>query len=217
MDAEVAKPDVLVIGGGRFGCLAIQRLPGRVATVVEPQPSPELHSLVQKQVIHVLTIGGAQALEQALVGPVLPVWVVPALPRHLLLDWLLLSLPNATLRDLPSGVLPGLPSVIAGEEGLAYLSLADFQCPDDCLEPEGYCTATGLPREEPLYEILAGMTAPGMNTAVLRSHQLAPGVGGFQSAELLALRERIQTQGGRWLLATACSCHGVVSSLEIYV
>ncbi|RJX33963.1 MAG: hypothetical protein C4525_08850 [Desulfarculus sp.] len=215
MTGVPARPDVLVIGGGRFGQLAIQRLPGRVAAVVEPRPSPELRGLAQEQGIRVLIDDGARALEQALAGPGPLVWVVPALPRHLLLDWLLLTLPNARRLALSTGVLPELPSVMAGPEGQAYLSLADFQCPDDCPEPEGYCTSTGLPREEPLYQALAGLAAPGMHTAVLRSHQLAPGVGGYQAAALLALREGIRGQGGRWLLATACSCHGVLNALEI--
>ena len=59
------------------------------------------------------------------------------------------------------------------------------------------------------------MEAPGRTTAVLRSHQLAPGVGGYRAAELLGLRDRLAAQGGDWLLATACRCHGVAGSLGL--
>lgn len=215
MGSGAERRDVLVIGGGRFGRLAIQRLPGRVAAVVEPRPGPDLLSLIQMYGIRLLISDGAQAMEQVLAGPEPLTWVVPALPRHLLADWLLLTLAGARRVDLPAGLLPHLPSVLATEEGQAYLSLADFRCPDDCPEPEGFCTFTGLAREEPLHQTLAGLSAPGMRTAVLRSHQMAPGVGGYRVDDLLALRERLRDQAGRWLLGTACSCHGVLSALEI--
>lgn len=208
------RADVLVVGGGRFGCLALRRLAGRVRGMVEPRPTPALLSLVQEHGIHLLREDGAQALDQALNGPQPPVWVVPALPRHLVVEWLRLALPEARRLDLPPEVLPDLPSVIAGEGGQAYLSLADFLCPEDCPEPPGYCTLTGLPREQPLYQILAGLSAPGLKTAVVRSHQLAPGVGGCQAADLLELRDQMQRRGGRWLLGTACCCHGVLGALE---
>jgi hypothetical protein len=97
------------------------------------------------------------------------------------------------------------------------LSLADFLCPDNCPEPAENCTVTGRPRGKPLFARLAGIELPGWSVGVIRSHQLTPGVGGCRVADLLALRERIVKSGGRWLVATACRCHGALGALELPV
>ncbi len=209
------KNNILVIGGGRFGCLALERLGSKVSAMVEPEPSPELLSLTAELSIQVLRKDGAQALDEALSGPQPPDWVVPALPRHLLIDWLEMTLPRAERLELEAQTLPALPSVTAGEEAQYYLSLADFLCPDDCPEPAGKCTVTGQEREEPLHDLLAKIRLAGVRTAVVRSYQMAPGVGGYKSSDLLKLRQLISERGGKWLLATSCRCHAVMGALDL--
>ncbi len=206
-----------MIGGGRFGRLALERLPGRVATVVEPEPDPALSALAARQGAALVVASGDAFLAQALGAPQPPRWVVPALPRHLLHDWLLLTLAgqDATALEVPAEVLPHVASLMPGGEGQWFLSLADFRCPDDCPEPAELCTHTGQPRGVSLFQRLASLHPPGWEVAVLRSRQLAPGVGGCLATEMLALRERIKAQGGDWLVATACRCHGVVSGLGL--
>lgn len=210
-----SKNNILVIGGGRFGCLALERLAGKVSAVVEPQPSPKLLALAAEQSIQVLRVNGAVALEQALSGQAPPDWVVPALPKHLLVEWLLLCLPQARRLEVPAHAIPPLPNVIPGEGSQYYASLADFLCPDDCPEPAGKCTMTGQTREKPLFSILAEIIVPQMQTAVVRSYQMAPGVGGYKAADLLELRQRLKARGGKWLLATACRCHGVLGAVDL--
>ncbi|MCF8064975.1 MAG: NAD-binding protein [Desulfarculaceae bacterium] len=209
--------DILVIGGGRFGRLALERLPGRVATVVEPTPDDGLLALARDQGAQVARASGVDFLAPVLAGNQPPRWVVPALPRHLLHDWLLHDLATLGARavEAPQAVLPPLASVMQGDEGQLFVSLANFLCPDDCPEPPKLCTVTGKPRGEPLYERLAGMSRPGWRVAVLRSRQLATGVGGCLPDEMLRLKEQIKAQGGAWLVATSCRCHGVVSGLSL--
>lgn len=212
-----AQRDILVIGGGRFGRLALERLPGRVATVVEPVPDEGLTALAAAQGVELVRSSGVDFLAPALAGVQPPSWVVPALPRHLLHDWLLRELAplGACAVEVPISVLPPVASVFKGEEGQFFLSLADFLCPDDCPEPPKLCTVTGKPRGEPLYQRLARMNPPGWRVAVLRSRQLAPGVGGCLPREMVRIKERIKAQGGAWLVATSCRCHGVVSGLSL--
>ncbi len=208
---------MLVIGGGRFGCLALERLGARVEAVVEPKPSPGLRELATANRVELVQSDGVAALRRALASPQPPRWVVPALPRHLLVDWLLaeLSGQGAKILPTPSQALPAVASLLRGPDEQLYLSLADFLCPDDCPEPADICTSTGQPRGEPLFQRLARVELPDRNTAVVRSHQLAPGVGGYRSADLLELRGRLAAQGGRWFIATACRCHGVAGSLAL--
>ncbi|MCF8031548.1 MAG: hypothetical protein K9K66_01860 [Desulfarculaceae bacterium] len=220
MSPSPGKPaarDILVIGGGRFGCLALERLENRVSTVAEPEPTPRLRELAQDVGAELWPERGVKALQKALAQERPPVWVVPALPRHLLYDWLLSELARLEARplDTPRDALPGLPSITPDGEGGWYLSRADFLCPDDCPEPAGKCTVTGKPRGEPLFADLGRIVLPDRRTAVVRSHQLAPGVGGYRTEDLLSMRKLLASRGGRWLLATACRCHGVINSLEL--
>ena len=209
--------DILVIGGGRFGRLALERLSGRVATVVEPEPDSGLRALAAQQGVELVQADGADFLAPVLVGDEPPQWVVPALPIHLLHKWLLheLTPQGAHAVEVPAVVLPAVASVFKGEGGQFYLSLADFLCPDDCPEPPKLCTMTGKPRGEPLYERLNKMNPSAWNVAVLRSRQLAPGVGGCIPSEMLDIKRRIQELGGAWLVATSCRCHAVVSGLKL--
>ena len=208
-----AGGDVLVIGGGRFGVLAVRRLAGRVRCVVEPQPGPELLDLG----VLIIRRDGARAGADILEEDDPPVWVVPALPEHFLARWLEICLKGLNPRDVEphhQAILP-VPSVDKGPRGQYYLSLADFLCPDDCPEPAAKCTVTGRDRGEPMYRRLAGLDVPGWRTGVLRSRQLAPGVGGLLVSEMTDLRREMAREKGRWILATACRCHGVVQGFEL--
>ncbi|MBU2470635.1 MAG: hypothetical protein KKB57_03590 [Proteobacteria bacterium] len=206
-----------MIGGGRFGRLALERLPGRVTAVVEPNPDGGLISLAAEQGAELVRAQGVDFLAPALAGNEPPLWVVPALPRHMFYDWLLRELfgQGARPAEVPASALPTVASIFQGEEGQFFLSLADFLCPDDCPEPPKLCTVTGKPRGEPLYQRLGRMSSPGYAVAVLRSRQLAPGVGGCLAPDMLELKERVRPLGGKWLVATSCRCHGVVSGLGL--
>ena len=203
--------DVLLVGGGRFGRLAWQRLGGRVCCLVEPDPSPDL----LKTDPPLVREDGLALVGRLLASGQAPPWIVPCLPRHLLWEWLLGALAGARARLVPGEILPPVATRMRGEQGEHYLSLADFLCPDDCPEPARNCTVTGLPRGEPMYSRLGGIQAPGWRVGVLRSYQLAPGVGGLRSREMLELKQRMEEQGGVWLVGAACRCHGVVHGLEV--
>jgi hypothetical protein len=98
--------------------------------------------------------------------------------------------------------------------GTLYASYATFRCPDACNEPDELCTHTRQPRPGNLFEHLAGLHVTGYAVEVLRSWQLAPGVGGYQGAQLWKLLERVQQSRGRFLIATSCRCHAVIDVLS---
>ncbi|MBI5523663.1 MAG: hypothetical protein HY910_13630 [Desulfarculus sp.] len=207
------RAGVLILGGGRFGRLAGMRLEGRVLALAEVVPTPDLAELG----VPVWPLEAVAAANQALASARPPAWLVPCVPVHFLARWLLASLAAQGARTLP--VPPqaeaGLPLLGRGQEGQLFLSLTNTLCPDDCPEPASICPKTGQPRGLPLYQRLMGLSLPGWGTAVLRSHQLAPGVGGLAASGMLEIRQRMAGQGGRWLIATACRCHGVLSGLEL--
>jgi hypothetical protein len=51
---------------------------------------------------------------------------------------------------------------------------------------------------------------------VIRSHQLAPGLGGYKVADLARMAEKLTSDDkGQWLLGTSCRCHGILTAMEI--
>lgn len=212
-DATPTRADVLILGGGRFGRLAAQRLGRRVLALAEVAPTPDLANWG----VPIWDMAAVPAALQALASPQPPAWLAPCVPVHFLAHWLLASLAGHGARPLtvPPEAEPRLPLLGRGQEGQLFLSLTDTLCPDDCPEPAQVCPKSGQPRGRPLYQRLRDLRLPGWEVAVLRSHQLAPGVGGLAAAEMLGLRALLAGRGGRWLVATACRCHGVLSGLEL--
>jgi len=145
--------------------------------------------------------------------------IIPAIPVHLASEWLKQYLDDGLevkQIEVPKGITPFLPHTWHGSEGSLLVSYADFQCPDDCPEPAGYCTVTGDKRKSPLYELLGQLKLSDFKVHIIRSRQLAPGLGGFRVDDLKSLAARVRDEGiGRWLVGTACRCHGTVTALKI--
>ena len=107
--------------------------------------------------------------------------VVPAIPVHVAYEWLKFNLSERYKIKpiaIPDEWLARMPNAMRGAVGQAYVSHADFICPDNCPEPETICTHTGKPRPMDLFRLLAGLDFDDVLPIVIRSHQLLPGVGG---------------------------------------
>jgi hypothetical protein len=148
-------------------------------------------------------------------------WIVPAVPFHLAyelarkkmaLDFLLAPV------EIDSGWQSTLPNRVLGRDGQAFVSNADFLCFDNCPEPKAHCTYTGLPRPRIMYRFLAERGSKHFDTTVIRSRQWAPGVGGYSAREIFILLDHLRAGlglGRQFMLATACSCHGVINFFEL--
>jgi len=142
-----------------------------------------------------------------------PEWIIPALPRHLAWEWLRDRLGRrARPAAVPLGLTRELPNGRPSGDGGWTASWADFLCPAECSE-HGPCPVLGT-RLEPLHERLKEL-ADQWPLAVLRSHPLAPGLGGFPARSLRRLEDLARGRSGLLAVATACRCHGVVHALEV--
>jgi len=142
--------------------------------------------------------------------------IVPALPIHLAYEWLKGFLPgDMKIKKLSvPETNPPLPHAWTASEGSTLVSYADFLCPDDCPEP-AFCTVTGERREHPLYALLRDINLPPFNMHIIRSRQLAPGLGGYKVEDLKNAAEKVSTDKARmWILGTACKCHGILTAFE---
>ncbi len=145
-----------------------------------------------------------------------PTWIIPAIPDHVAWGWLTGRLRSGTWQPcpVPRQLLAELPWIGAADNGGWYVSLATAPCPDDCPEAASTCRATGRPRRMNMFEYLEGLNIPAAKVLVLRSRQLAPGVGGYRPEALWSLWSQVEQARGRFYLATACRCHGVIHGLD---
>jgi len=209
----------LILGAGRFGRLALERLDRQDAAasflVVDRDPA----------VLAVSAAGGpgrqwvpAEAiafLVQHLGADGRWDWIIPMVPVHVAYHWLMAG-PLAGSDWQPAAVPEALtllvPEAWRGPHGELYLSRARHLCPDDCAEPE-VCPVTGESRDLALHQELAALKLTGYEIKVIPSQQLAPGVGGYPPQRLLDLARDMAALAGKVLIATACRCHGVIHGL----
>lgn len=208
---------IWIIGAGHFGRLAVKRLRGkkkvRHLVVVDPVEK-NLEGLEALNQVTTVIGDGIEFLDEHLKPDANVDWVVPSLPLHLAWEWCRRRLGSSRLLPLPAArqqVLPLVPNPMEGATNDLYASFAGFICPDNCSEPSEYCTVTGLPRKQNLFDFLGELQIPGFRSLVIQSHQLCPGIGGVTPDQLFSLLADIQSAPGNLLISTACRCHGVIT------
>jgi hypothetical protein len=116
---------------------------------------------------------------------------------------------------IPEEVIMSLPNVFKGKMSEIYMSIADFICPDNCPEPEEFCTHTGKKRPFTLYKKLESIKYYNFRSVVVRSRQLSPGIGGYSPGALFHALDVIKDSTIPVLLSTACRCHGVMHAFGL--
>jgi len=209
-----------IIGFGKVGQRTYRRLHRRFSdadiTIVEPRyagPPEELGAVRWHTGDGVTFLLKHHLIDEDGASP----WIVPALPRHLAYEWVADRLREDGVFKpcaVPENVIPQLPNTFKGPEGQVYMSNADFICPENCNEPKKKCPVTGKSRPYRLYSRLAQLKCEGYRSLVVRSFQLAPGVGGYRGKQLTAILSAVQNQPGIYLVSTASKCHGVMHAFE---
>lgn len=209
---------IWILGAGRFGRLAAERLTKRFhdADFLMIDQRPDRLTTLAEQ------LGVKTCAEDAipfLAGEDLTedLWIVPAIPVHAAFEWLLRGTGLSTRAvsiPVPESVDAQVPNPYRVSDGTVYASHATFLCPDVCSEPEALCTYTHQPRLGNLFDELAAIDLPDYRVQVLRSWQLAPGVGGYTGGQLRDLERRVLEEKGSYLIATSCRCHSVINALR---
>ena len=208
-----------IIGAGNFGVKAAERLykkRSESSIIVVDQDASALDRLGTLPVERVCK-EGASYLEVFLDTQV-PDWIVPAVPIHLAFEWVRLKLSiqgQVEVFPVPHEIEKMLPNPIRGSQGQLYVSYADFLCPDNCREPYDRCTFTGKPRKGLLYNKIEQISYLDYRSIVIRSHQLAPGVGGYQPDALKRSLVEVKKNKTPVLYSTACLCHGVMHAFKL--
>ena len=209
-----------IIGGGKFGLRAAESLskkhPLNNLTIVEKDKA--VFRQLDRQGFEAVCTDGIQYLERNLTGAHYPDWIVPAIPLHVAYEWIRIKLSKTRSVQkiaVPNDLVTELPHPIKAGTGQLFISIADFKCPENCPEPDEICTYTGEPRLMVLHEFLKSIQRKDINIVVIRSHQLAPGVGGYTPRALFAALNEIEATQRPVSLSTACSCHGVMDVFKL--
>lgn len=211
---------IIIIGAGHFG--------QRAAALLNSAPGTSLW-IVDRDAKKLKTMGnigakriaedGVRFLAKHFSHLAPSTFIIPAVPVHLAFEWLrTYKNQQGAIEQIPvpKGFALRLPHTCDGTEGSLLASYADFRCPEDCPEPADRCTVTGKKRGTPLYRLLAEVEIRGFGVHVIRSRQLAPGVGGYRVTDLKELLGKVsEGRKRKWLVATACKCHGVVTGLQL--
>ncbi len=211
--------NILILGAGKFGLKAVRTLsPKKHNLITVVDADPERCGAVAGEGIEVVSADGITYLADSLKGPDPPGWVIPAIPLHVAFEWLRTDLPKGSALDIlpvPEQVCAQLPNPTQGPAGQVYMSYADFICPADCPEPADLCTFTGKARKGILHRTLVQIQFAEFTSIVVRSRQIAPGLGGYRPDDLLTARTAVLSAGGPVLFSTACKCHGVMQAFRI--
>jgi len=214
---EESTEVIWIIGGGQFGLRAVHQLRGDTSSpsiiLVDRTPLE-----ISGETIEIITGDGISWLQENLTPSTRVSKIIPAVPLHLAACWLQAKLPgghSAWHREtIPERILNRFPHPFLTADGSATLSYADFLCPPDCVEPEGYCTYTGQSRPIPLHRYVETIDCRPCRLLILRSRQFGPGVGGFYPEDLWSLLSRARENPEQPLLiVTACNCHGIATLL----
>jgi hypothetical protein len=210
--------EIVVLGAGRFGCLAVQRLGER-----HPEARFRVVDVREERLIGLRENFGVSTHTGDAISFLSTesfdndgIWIVPAVPVHVAFRWLLSELAKVGQVHpvpVPDVLDSQVPNPYRVGECL-YTSFATFLCPDSCSEPENVCTHTKKPRQGNLYEHLSKVAVTGFEVHVIRSLQLGPGVGGYPAICLKVALQDILCRPGGHLVATGCSCHGVIDALN---
>ena len=209
---------VLVIGAGHFGLRAarILRAGGKEVLMIDMDSASLAEGILTGA--EVFRSGAVEFLSEHFSRLPPGLTIVPAVPVHLAFEWLKNNLSESFVLNkiaVPECVSDNMAHWWNASEGSLLVSYADFMCPDNCPEPE-YCTVTGEKRELPLYGLLGRLDVEGFGVLVLRSRQLAPGLGGYSAGDLRALADSV-AEGAeeKFLICTSCSCHGIITACEV--
>jgi hypothetical protein len=211
---------IIIIGAGHFG--------QRAVALLSSVPHTSLW-IVDRDVTKLKKIGnigakriaedGVRFLAKHFSHLAPSTFIIPAVPVHLAFEWLRTYINKKGILEqvpAPKSVARRLPHPSDGREGSLLTSYADFRCPEDCPEPANRCTVTGKKRGAPLYRLLTEAEPRGFRVHVIRSRQLAPGVGGYRVSDLKELLGKVsEARKGKWLVSTACKCHGIVTALQV--
>ena len=210
----------IIVGGGKYGCVAVEyiRKNARGFVVVDKDPfclAVKRYGLksVERVVAegeHFFEGGIAKVLE--LIECVEPEYVFPTAPIHIAAELAKSKFELTPWDEVIDCILANLPPSVVLQAGRGNLIVSynrDKDCLERCDAPE-VCPVTSKRKPCTMDKLMKFACPDGI---ILISHQLAPGMGALKGKELLEFFAQAEKMD-RFVVATACACHGFFTALQ---
>jgi len=210
----------LIIGGGKYGCYAIEYLQQKKKDFLVVDTDP--NCLAVKR-FSLKTFGNVDSKEDGfiigglpkvleLIGELKPEYVFPTAPVHIAADLVKIKFELVPWSEAIAAILPKLPEAVvlhAGNESLVVSFNKGHDCIEKCSMPE-VCPSSGIKKPCTMTKL---MRFASPEAFILVSYSMTPGIGALKGNELLELFNWAKTKE-KFVVATACDCHGVFSAFQ---
>jgi len=210
----------IIIGGGKYGCYAIEYLQQKKKSFVVVDTDPNCLAVKQfkLQASENITAKGEffvhgdllKALE--LIEKLKPEYVFPTAPVHIAADLAKIKFKLAPWSEALNAILPKLPEVVVlyGGRGKLIVSFnRDHDCIEKCTMPT-ICPSSQIKKPCTMTEL---MRFASPEAFILISYSMAPGMGALKGSELLEFFNWAKTKEN-FIVATTCDCHGVLNAYQ---
>jgi hypothetical protein len=210
----------LIIGGGKYGCKAIDHLRQKHKSFVVVDLDSNCLAVqrfalksslsISSQGEHFVVGGLPKALE--LIDCLKPEYIFPTAPLHIAAEMAKIKFNLSPWSEAINGILPRLPEVVVLEAGKGKMILSfnrDHNCLDNCAMPE-VCPSSGTKKPCTMTRLMR-FACP--EAFILISHSMAPGMGALKGSELSKFFDWAKTKEN-FVVGTACDCHGVFSAFQ---
>lgn len=228
---------VLILGGGKYGTIALKRLQGKSGRIIVVDIDPNCQaSKYAARIISgneepgkgpsLVLSDGASFLSRLIDRGEVPDFVVLTIPKNvmaaLFISWAeSLGMKVVFDTDWMLEVAEGFPEkwIVAKDRifGVLVASYArDHACLDGCVQPE-VCPVTGERRERSMIDLAIG-SVKGDFVRIFESRLLESDVGGVEGSAILEAYNEFRScarRGMRLAIGTACRCHAIVNFMRV--
>jgi hypothetical protein len=208
----------LIVGGGKYGCHAIEylRQQKKQFLVVDTDPNCLAVKRFKLKTSGSPTsegfVNGGLPKVLELIGELKPEYVFPTAPVHIAADLAKIKFDLVPWSEAITAILPKLPEAVvlhAGGERLVVSFNKGHDCVEKCSMPE-VCPSSGIRKPCKMTKL---MRFASPDAFILVSYSMAPGIGALKGSELLELFNWAKTKE-KFVVATVCDCHGVFSAFK---
>jgi hypothetical protein len=152
----------------------------------------------------------AKVLE--LIDELKPEYVFPTAPVHIAADMAEKKFKLTPWREAINCILPGLPQTVVLHAGKGKIFISfnrDNECIEKCSMPET-CPTSKVKKPCTMTKLMEFSYPEGF---ILISHSMAPGMGALKGSELQDFFNWAKNKK-KFVVGTACDCHGVFSAFK---
>jgi hypothetical protein len=210
----------IIVGGGKYGCHAVEylRQKGKSFVVVDINPDCLAVKRFGLKTFQKASQNGEQFIQGdlikvlELIGTLKPEYVFPTAPVHIAADMVKTKFTLTPWTEAISSITPNLPQAVillAGKGKLILSFNRDNECIEKCAMPE--VCPTSKTRKPCTMTKLMKFASP--EAFILISHSMAPGMGALKGSELCEFFNWAKNKD-KFVVGTACDCHGVFSAFK---